>query len=164
MSNSSRYRPVFFDAIIFPHRSLSPRLARNILLATGCLLALIGITFSMMGAWPVLGFLGLELLVLGLAYKFSFRQAKARERVFLTADQLTIEKINASGNSKSWSFQPYWISIDVIDQDYGKKGEIALRSHGQEVRIAHWLTNEERYDFVKELRASLKRSRMAQSI
>ena len=49
---------------------------------------------------------------------------------------------------------------DLIKLGHGKKGEIALRSHGQEVRIAHWLTNEERYDFVKELRASLKRSRM----
>jgi uncharacterized membrane protein len=161
MSAMKQNQRIFFDAIIFPHRSLTPQIARNILLVVAGLLFVVGLIFLSMGAWPVLGFLGLEVLVLGLAFKFSFLQARAKERILLTTDELTIEKISAKGKCRSWHFQPYWISIDVIDQDYGRKGEIALRSHGQEVRIAHWLSDEERYDFVRELRASLKRSRLA---
>ena len=67
-----------FEAVIVPHRSLSPR-ALGMLL--GVLVVLCCATTSVMvwrGAWPVAGFTGIELLL--AAVLLSLRNARARAR------------------------------------------------------------------------------------
>ena len=61
---------------IWPYRSLSPRGFAVVMAALGILAFTIGLGFFLMGAWPVIGFLGLEILVVWVAFKLNYRAAQ----------------------------------------------------------------------------------------
>ena len=63
---------------IWPHRSLSKRGFVIVMAALGSLAFFIGLGFFLLGAWPVIGFLGLEILVVWGAFKLNYRAAKQR--------------------------------------------------------------------------------------
>ena len=65
---------------IWPYRSLSPRGFALVMIALGALAFCIGLGFFLMGAWPVIGFLGLELLVVWFAFRMNYRAARRRQR------------------------------------------------------------------------------------
>ena len=75
-----------FDAVLYPHRSLSPRGVRNVILGFAAALALVALYFTLLGAWVVLPFLGLELLLIWWAFRTNARDGRAFERVRLTRD------------------------------------------------------------------------------
>ena len=78
---------------IWPYRSLSPRGFALVMAALGSLAFCIGLGFFLMGAWPVIGFLGLELLVVWVAFRMNYRAAKRRQTLTATESALTIENI-----------------------------------------------------------------------
>jgi hypothetical protein len=60
--------------------------------------------FSRVGAWPVTGFLGLDVVLLYFALHWNNRTGRAYEFINLTDNALTIEKTGPWGQQKSWSF------------------------------------------------------------
>ncbi len=69
-------RPVF-DATITPHRSLGQNGFR-IVMTLVCLSSVISsIPFVVLGAWPVAGFFGIDVLALFIAFQVNFRHARA---------------------------------------------------------------------------------------
>jgi len=70
--------PVLFSALLTPHRSLN----RTGFLLVMAFLSVIsfaaGLVFLLMGAWPVLGFFGLDVLAIYWAFKINFRRASLR--------------------------------------------------------------------------------------
>ena len=68
---------------IWPHRSLSPKGFAIVIGVLAGLLFTIGLGFFLAGAWPVIGFLGLELLVVWGAFKLNYRAANVRETLSL---------------------------------------------------------------------------------
>ena len=98
--------PLLFEALITPHRSLAPR---GFLLLMGTLAGLsfgAGLGFVLLGAWPVVGFLGLEVLLVWVAFRISYRRARQYERLLLTRDALTVERMTFYGQRRAWTFQP----------------------------------------------------------
>ena len=75
---------VLFSALLTPHRSLN----RTGFLLVMAFLSVIsfaaGIAFLLMGAWPVLGFFGLDVLAIYWAFRINFRRARACEEVLVT--------------------------------------------------------------------------------
>ena len=57
-----------FDAVLYPHRSLSPRGVRMVIAGVGGLVALVALYFTALGAWPVLPFFGCEILLIIWAF------------------------------------------------------------------------------------------------
>src|SRR5271168_5601410 len=74
-----------FSAVITPHRSLGPRGFLIFMLAIGGLSFVSGMIFVMLGAWPVCGFFGLDVLFVYLAFRANYRTARASEEVTVTA-------------------------------------------------------------------------------
>jgi uncharacterized membrane protein len=147
-----------FDAILTPHRSLSP--AGFVILMS--LVALVGfgtgIVFLTIGAWPVFGFCGLEVFLIWLCFRLSYRSGRMWERVRLTPGSLTVERRQSDGAWREWTFQPYWLRV-LMDDPPRSESRLVLTSHGESLTIGSFLTPEERLDLAKALRRALAAAR-----
>src|ERR1051326_3585663 len=85
---------IFFERVLMPHRSLPPRGFRVLMLLLGLLSLAVGIGFVSIGAWPVCGFFGLDVALLYLAFRLSYRSARQSETLRLAADEFTVERIS----------------------------------------------------------------------
>lgn len=138
-----------FAAEIRPHRSLTTRGFVTVMIGFSALATMISVPFFLMGAWPVVGFLGLDVLALWLAFRISFRQARACEQVALTYVELLIRKVSARGAAREWRFNPSWVRLETeSDEDFGMTG-IAVASRGRRIAVAEALSPHERADFAE---------------
>lgn len=149
-------KDVLFDAVLVPHRSLSPR-GFLILMTAICLFAFAaGLGFFLAGAWPIVGFLGLDVLLIFIAFRINYRHARMSETLTLSRSTLVVERTDHWGQSESWRFQPYWLQV-LIDDPPRSDSKLTLRSHGKQLTIGSFLTPEERLEVAQELRAALFR-------
>ena len=98
-------KPIF-RVNLHPPRSLGRRAACNIVIAMACVTSTIGLIFWLVGAWPVIGFLGVDVILLSLAFYFSFRAARAEERIELRHGNLRVTRISARGTRQELIFNP----------------------------------------------------------
>jgi|SRR5690606_2871054 uncharacterized membrane protein len=151
-----------FRAILHPHRSLEPRGFLILMLAIGSVSFVSGMAFVLMGAWPVMGFFGLDVLLLYIAFKLNYRAARAYELVELTPRTLTLTQVSASGKSRSFEFNPYWVRVLFTERPDGGN-HLRLASHGRELEFGRLLNDDERRDFADALRRALDSGRMSYS-
>ena len=117
-----------------------------------------GLIFYLVGAWPVVGFLGLDVVLIYWAFRINYRRAEMYETVRLTADDLVVERVNHWGEKRIWRFQPHWLQVSMDDPPE-PDSPLTLRSHGRSLAIGRFLTAEERYDLAKALRRALAQMR-----
>lgn len=155
---TERTPPVLFDAVLVPHRSLTRRgfCALMLLVAAPCLA--MGCIFLLIGAWPITGFLGLDVALVWLAFRINYRSGRLRETLALTERDLTVRRIQPSGRTREWRFQPYWLRVEVEDAD-APDCRLTLSSHGRRLIIGAFLTAEERLTLANALRSALRRLR-----
>ena len=151
-------RPVF-DATITPHRSLG-RSGFRIVMTLVCLTSVISsIPFVLLGAWPVAGFFGLDILALFVAFQINYRHARAFERIVVTPLEVFLRKVSHHGREAVWRFNPVWTRLErQTDEDYGLLG-LTLVSRGQSVAVAAALSPQERSGFADALGAALSSAR-----
>ena len=149
--------PVLFDAVLTPHRSLSTRQFRRLMAVIAGASLVLGTAFLTMGAWPIFGFLGLDVLAIYAAFRLNFRAARLYETVILTPEALTVERVSPRGDAQRWQFQPAWLKV-LMDDPPEHDSRLTLRSHGRNLSIGSFLTPEERLDLAKALRGALART------
>ena len=112
--------PLIFSAILTPHRSLSPTGFLIFMLVLGTLSFASGVSFLLMGAWPVFGFFGLDVLLVYWAFRINYRAARAYEEVTVTASELRLRKVSHHGRVSQWTLNPLWVRLDQDKHDeYG---------------------------------------------
>ena len=160
---------LLFSAELRPNRSLSPRGFRILMAAIGFVCLAMGLAFFFADAWPVIGFLGLDVAAIYLAFRLSYRAGRLRETVRLSEAELTVDRIQPSGQRKHWSFQPYWARVrlelddpdpvDVVDDPSIMEGQgsVVVSSHGEHVRLGRFLAPGERHSFADALSLALRR-------
>jgi len=151
---------------IWPYRSLSPRGFALVMIALGALAFCIGLGFFLMGAWPVIGFLGLELLVVWLAFKMNYRAAKRRQHLTATSRQLTIENVSPAGDSQTTAVPTAWAQVELTPRDEPEmharqRQRIVVRSHGLATEIGGFLHPAEAPTLAREVKRMIARARMA---
>jgi len=117
-----------------------------------------GLLFYLLGAWPVIGFMGLDVLLIYVAFKLNFRALRVYETVDLTNEALTVTRVEPDGKSQSWSFNPYWVREQVAER-VGRTSELSLASHGKRLVFGRFLTDHEREDFAAALVSALRDTR-----
>ena len=152
--------PVLFDALLTPNRSLSPLGFAVLMTVISAASFSIGLFFFLLGAWPVVGFLGLDVLLIYVAFRTSYRRSRMFEALKLTPLSLTVRRVNPWGEERRWRFQPTWLQV-LIDAPPAGDGRLTLRSHGRSLAIGGFLTLRERFDLAKALRAALAQTRAA---
>jgi uncharacterized membrane protein len=151
--------PTLFSALLTPHRSLN---RTGFLLVMGAISVAsfaAGIACLMIGAWPVLGFLGLDVLAIYVAFKINYRSARAYEEILVTPSELRLRRVSHRGHVMEFAFNPLWVQLDqVIDEEFGVE-RLFLVSKGRRVALANFLGPDEKASFAKALLAALAAAR-----
>ncbi len=157
-SGATADEPVYFDVLMTPHRSLPPQGFVILMAAVGLISFGAGVVFFLVGAWPVIGFLGLDVLLIYMAFRFNYRQARMYESLRLTADRLEVRRVDHRGDEASWQFQPTWLQV-MIDEPPRLNSPLTLRSHGRSLVIGAFLTPDEKLELARALRSALVEAR-----
>src|SRR3954463_7715680 len=148
--------PTLFSARLTPHRSLN---RTGFLVLMGFLSAVsfaTGIAFLLMGAWPVLGFLGLDVLVVYWAFRINFRRAAAVEEISVTPSELRVRRVSHRGHVVEWVLNPLWVRLDQkTHAEFGIE-RLYLVSKGRHVSVGSFLGPDEKASFAKALLAALQ--------
>ena len=147
-------KPIF-SAVITPHRSLNSTGFLIVMLAIGGISFASGVVFLMLGAWPVFGFLGLDVLLVYWAFRANFRAARAYEEVTVTPTELTVRKVSHRGAVREWTLNPVWVRLDrAVHEEFGIE-RLFLVSHGRRLSVANFLSPDEKASFATALSAAL---------
>ena len=150
--------PIRFDAVLHPYASLTPRGFFLLMAFIGVISFCAGVAFVIAGAWPVVGFFGVDMVLVYIAFKLNYHDARRYETLRLTDTTLTVERVAPSGKRERWRFQPYWLQVE-IDDNPASDSALTLRSHGRIVEIGSFLTTDEKIDLANALRAELSKLR-----
>jgi uncharacterized membrane protein len=147
-----------YEVILRPHRSLSPV---GFWVIMGILAAwsfVGGIVFLLAGAWPVLGFVGLDVALVWWAFKASYGDRRAHEHLRLADGTFTVERVDKHGGAERFAFPSYWLRVRLEDNG-DERGTLVITSHGRSLTIAGFLSPRERAILAEELSAALAKAR-----
>src|SRR5579864_5332634 len=148
-----------FSALLTPHRSLN----RSGFLIVMSFLSVVsfaaGVAFLLMGAWPVFGFFGLDVLAVYWAFKINFRRAKAYEEILVTPNELRLRRVSHRGHVMEFSFNPLWVQLDrKTHAEFGIE-RLYLVSKGRRISIGSFLGADEKASLSKALITALQVAR-----
>jgi uncharacterized membrane protein len=149
-------QPELFSARLTPHRSLN-RTGFLVLMTFITVISFAaGVLFWWIGAWPVFGFFGLDVLVIYWAFRINFRSARAFEEISVTPSELRVRRVSHRGHVMEWVLNPLWVQLDQkTHAEFGIE-RLYLVSRGRRVSIGSFLGPDEKASFAKALLAALQ--------
>jgi uncharacterized membrane protein len=111
----------------------------------------ISVPFAWLGAWLILPFAGLDVLLLGIALVFLAKRDQDYERVTIEGDRVLVELCDL-GQVRRMEFNRHWAQV-VWRRDQGRGGELALRSHGREICLGRHLAPLQRKALAEQLKS-----------
>ena len=157
--NAAHDEPTLFSAVLTPHRSLGRTGFVILMCLIGGISFVAGLVFFIAGAWPVMGFFGLDVLLIYIAFKVSYRTAVAYEQVTMTASTLTVRKVSHRGRVAEWTLNPVWVRLQrEANEELGIE-RLFLVSHGRRLPVATFLGPREKANFASALSSALGEAR-----
>lgn len=156
--NADDLEPTIFSATLTPHRSLNRVGFLILMLLFGSVSFITGILFLVVGAWPVLGFFGLDVLLLYWAFQLNYRHAKAYEQVIVTSSVLKVRKVSHLGRVREWVLNPLWVKLDKVESEEFGIDRLFLISRGKKLSIASFLKSRREGRFRQGTYESAQRS------
>lgn len=151
--------PTLFSAILTPYRSLGGTGFLVLMSLVSVVSFAAGLFFFLLGAWPIVGFLGLDVLLVYAAFKANYRAATAYEHVTMTPSALTVRKVSHRGEVAEWTLNPVWVRLDrEVHEEFGIE-RLFLVSHGRRFPIAAFLGPHQKAEFAVALSAALAQAR-----
>ncbi len=143
-----------FEALLYPNRSLPP--AGFIAVMSVVIVANVtfGAAFFAVGAWPVLGFCGLDIFLVWAAFKLSYRQGRLHERIRVTPREILVSRVLPSGHETRWRLQTFWTKL-VFDRPDEHEAQVRLVSKGRSLVLGSFLSPEERAAFAETLESAM---------
>jgi uncharacterized membrane protein len=159
MSNGSDSpRRLLFQAHLKPHRSLSRRAFRRVMIGVTLFSLTVSLVTFFAGAWPVFGFMGLDIVLVYFALRISYRRGLVTETLELDEHMLTVERIDPRGARRSWRLQPAWLKVELAEPILPQT-PVMLRTHGESLPIGVFLHPKQRREIAAQLRGALARWR-----
>ncbi len=151
--------PVVFEAVCTPPAGLSRGAMLLLGLAVGLLSGAVGLLFTLLGAWPVLGFVGLEAgLVLALLALHRRGSRRAMEVLQLAGGRLSIRRTDWRGRSEEIALDPYWARL-TLEERPAQVSRLLLRHRRREVEVGALLGEAQKRDLAVALSEALRRYR-----
>jgi len=157
-ANSQSYRQQPFRAVLTPYRSLSPNGFLIVMSAIGLISFIVGAAFIWIGAWPVFGFLGLDVALVYWAFKRNYRDGRSSEAIEITPHQVRLTRCDPKGRESRFDFNTYWVRI-ALDERSDGRSILSFVTRGQHVRFADFLSDDERREFAEVLSGELLSAR-----
>jgi len=147
-----------FEAVIVPHRSLSPRGLRRLIGLICLLCGLTAVRFWLIGAWPVVVFSVVEIALAVLLLRINARQARASELILLTDRTLRVVRTTAAGRRAQRELSPGWLNV-ALEETPGRAPRVVLVARGVREEIGAALGETERRDLARALQEALHQAR-----
>lgn len=122
--------------------------------AVGGIFLVGGLRFLVLGAWPILPFMAVDVALLWWAFQASYAAARGHERVVLADDALTLWRVTAQGNERRYGFEPLWTRIQVEETPLGD-AHVFIATQGRRVRVGGFLSAPERREVGAAISAAL---------
>ena len=129
--------------IIRPNRSMTWEQTKTVYVCIASYSLAIAGAFAVMGFWPVLPFAGAEMAALGLAFYVNALAGRSVEVVTVGGDVVKVEK-ERPGPRCEWRFHRAWARVDMDWSSGARSSRLVVRSHGNEVVLGEFLTEDER--------------------
>lgn len=149
-----RGRRVYFNAVLIPNRSLSGRGFLAVMAAIGLISFVAGTVFFLAGAWPVIGFLGLDVLAVYYAFRLNYRSGMAREYIQLRDDALELRRVTPGGKTQRIVLEPAWLTL-TLEGNRDEGSRLVLDSRRRRWLMGAHLAPEEREELAEALKTAL---------
>jgi len=143
----------YMDATLRPYRSLSLQAFRWLLIASIVMNLAVAIFFLVQGAFPVVGFLGLDVLALFLAFRFNYRAARREERVVIGKHKVYVASSDPDGRTLHWLLNPVWARV------FREGNGVLIRAGERQMRIGAFLSPKECETLAAALDAAVWRAK-----
>lgn len=151
--------PPLFRATLRPHRSLSQRGILVVTIIAGSLALIPSLTFFLMGAWPIVGFMGLDIALLYWALTRSKRDEKAYEEVGLWPDAIRIRKVDMKGRAKEFDLNPFWVRLVTKLNADDDVESLHLVVKKQRIALGEFLNPADKTSFARTFGQELSRAK-----
>ncbi len=158
-TDNDELEPTIFSAVLRPHRSLRNTGFVVLMLAYGIFSFVAGVAFMAMGAWPIVGFCGLDVLLLYLAFRINYARAGAYEEVTVTPSALTVRKVNHRGRVREYVLNPLWVRLEKQTHEAYGLEQLFVVSRGRQLPLASFLGPDDKSTFADALGCALGEAR-----
>ena len=149
---------LYMDAVITPHRSLS---RKGFAVLLGVVIAFnlaVGTLMVVLRAFPVPVFLGADVLAVVIAFRASYRGAGQRERVRVTADEVSVAHEWSRGRRTVWR-SPTAFTRVLVEQPTDHETRVRLAISDRALTIGHALSPGERAGLAEALERAIVAAR-----
>jgi uncharacterized membrane protein len=147
-----------FEAMITPHRSLTAKAARRIVIALCSASAASAGVFLLLGAWPVTGFCGGEVALASTLLLLHARSARASELVLLGERSLRVIRTDPRGRRAICELPSGWLNVR-LEERRGTTPRLVVSHRDRQVELGKVLGEAEKRDLAAALRSALDRQR-----
>jgi len=149
-------KPKTWRATLTPHRSLSREGFLILMTVIVGLNLTVGMFFYVIGAWPVVGFMGLDVALIWWAFRANFADARRAEHIEITSDELVLRRLAENKPAQEQRFTRRWVRVELEeDRERELVGPLFLHFGGKRTEIASFLGARERLSFANALKAAL---------
>ena len=141
--------------VLRPNNSLTWKLNLVLLLVVAGVSLSIALSFLIAGAWVILPFSLVELILLALCIHYVAKQC-ARQEVITISEYEVVVEMGIRKPTKKACFQRIWSKFFVRPGKRAQDPEkVVSRSHGDELELGEFLNKEDKADLVKILRKTV---------
>ena len=149
-----------FCAVLEPNPPLSSKATWIIMSALTIFCCVVGFVFLMVGAWPVTGFMGLELLAFGIAFSICRSRARVRERVAVDHRGMLIERNDPKLGHQAWQFEGHWARASA-EREGSRRSCLVVRERGIGHRFGRFLNHDENVSLANAINQALQKYRVS---
>lgn len=159
MTNATAVNDLVFHARLTPYRSLDEQGFRTLMIFIGAICLGIGVTFYALGLWPVLGFMGLDFLLIYWAFKANYRSAKAYEDVEISRSHVLVRKVTPKGKMRDHHFTQFGTRFEVERHEEIGITKMRVANRSKEVELGYFLNPLDRESFANAFSNALARAK-----
>ena len=149
---------VLLDAHVRPNRSLGGPPFLILMIAIAVISFTAGLAFLLAGAWPVLGFFGLDVLIVWLAFRLNYRDGRRLERIHITPEAIHVMRRWPTGYETLYRLPSAWTRL-VVDHEDDPDVQPRLTAMGKHVLVGSVLSPRERRDLASAIAGALEKAR-----
>ena len=152
-------RKLIFSARLTPHRSLGTAGFRFVMIFVATVCMTVGIVFWSMGLWPIMGFMGLDILALWFALRMSYRAGREHEDVEVSRDELLVRQVSPAGRAREHRFNPFGTFFHVDRHEEFGVTDLKLQNRNRVLRVGSFLNPDDKATFAEAFGLALARAK-----
>ncbi len=150
---------ILFAARLTPYRSLGPDGFRLLMGFIGLICLVVGLVFTIAGVWPVLGFMGLDFLIIYWAFKSNYAAAKAYEEVEISRQHVALTRVNPKGRETRHDFPQFGTRLELDRHEEIGITQMRIANRDRAVPFGYFLNPADRESFATAFSRALSRAK-----